>query len=150
MRLILTLLTLAFLICADSARAESSPVRLYTILPTGSMEPTFNQDYCLFVSRRPFSTLKIGDIIVYRSARGFPHEGGVYHDTVHRVWARSSGGSIIICKGDNNLTPDRELVTENVYIGVVVAWMRRDEYHKPGGALIVLDKLAQGREDIRL
>ena len=85
-----------FLLLALNLQAIPS---LYTVLPTGSMEPTLNEHYYLFVDRLPFVDLKVGDVLVvvdsvqyemdcsawippcdvnYRHARGeIPFTGGI-------------------------------------------------------------------------
>lgn len=127
-----------FLLLVSAVQAAS----LYTVLPTGSMLPTFNQDYYLFVERPPFATLKVGNIIVYRSAKVFVYEGVEYNLIVHRIWRRSSGGRVLLLRGDSNQVPDSELVVESMYVGMVTAYVRKDVYYEPG-SVIVLDKQGQ-------
>lgn len=105
------------------------------------MEPTFNEHYYLFVEPRPFSTLKVGNIIIYRSAKTYVYEGEPYNLIVHRIWRRSSTGRVLLMKGDGNLHVDQELVVESMYVGLVTAYVRKDVYYEPGS--IVVDKKGQ-------
>jgi signal peptidase I len=129
------------LLLALCAAAQAAPT-LYTILPTGSMEPTFNEDYYILVEYRPFTSLRVGQIIVYR-CEPFDIEGKTYDTVVHRVWRISSGGSVVITKGDANKRIDRELITESMLVGVVTGWVRIEDYFKPGAMVFCVDKIAQ-------
>ncbi len=45
----------------------------------------------------------------------------------HRVWQISSNGSVLITKGDNNMLPDSELIYPSMYLGVVIAMIKKKE-----------------------
>lgn len=91
---------------------------VYTVLPTGSMKPTFDENWLLLVAIPSFSSVHVGDIIVYRAPSGFTHESTDL--VVHRVVARSSAGGALITRGDAMLRSDPFLVTESMYVGRVV------------------------------
>lgn len=106
-------------------------IEVFGILPTGSMEPLFNENYFLLVERRDFASINVGDIIVYRLNEPVTYEDGSYTQVVHRVWRKSSGGHVVLCKGDANEVPDSQLITEAHYVGTVVHWVTKDEYFSP-------------------
>lgn len=104
--------------------AQSS---IYSVLPTGSMEPTFDEDWPLLVQTPSFFSLKVGDVIIYRAARPYDYEGTPISLVCHRIVRRSSGGAALIAKGDHNDRPDDNLITESMYVGLVVGMIRRPD-----------------------
>lgn len=90
---------------------------VYSVLPTGSMEPVLNENCVLLVKTIPFQQLKIGDIIL------FERKDGVI---VHRIIAFSDSRRYVATKGDANASSDTTYVTEENYQGVVVGIIRRD------------------------
>jgi signal peptidase I len=84
--------------------------KVFTVAPTGSMRPLFDDNSVLLVEPSPFASLQIGDIVVYQ------------HSTlnkliVHRILEKRSGG--FWAKGDHNSRMDDELVTAANYKGRV-------------------------------
>jgi signal peptidase I len=127
---------LLFIVLAVSLHAGELGV--YGVAPSGSMEPTFNENYYLLAKPLKWSEVKVGDVIIYRPAQPILFRGILYYTIVHRVWKKSSGGSVVICWGDNNELPDSELVTEAMYVATVVKWVTKEEYFKPD---FILSKL---------
>ncbi len=93
----------------------------YTVAATGSMLPSFDHTYVLLANDTPFRDLKVGDVILFWAT----HDGEL-KIVCHRIWARSSGGSIVLTKGDNNQEVDGWNIMERDYIGRVVGWVKRD------------------------
>lgn len=77
----------------------------FYVVASGSMIPTLKiNDFVIASNVTPFSKLKVGDVIVFRSVGSLiPHE---LHETiVHRIvqiTSRSNGEEIIRTKGDAN------------------------------------------------
>ena len=92
--------------------------QLYTIEPTGSMEPTIGNHTVVFTQMIPWESLRVGDIIVYETPA---HE--LY---VHRIVSISSKRSYMILKGDANGGSDPWYVTREMYRGKVLAIVERD------------------------
>lgn len=120
---------LAFIVLAVALHAGE--YRAYGVAPTGSMRPTFDEHCILITKVEKFSSLTVGKVIIYRTARPFYQDGVMYDSIVHRIYSRSSGGSIVLCQGDNNSLPDDEMITESMYVCTVVQWVTLDEYFKP-------------------
>lgn len=78
-----------------------------TIIASGSMQPTLNPGDITFIISAPAATIKIGDIIQYRTAEA---------PTIHRVIdIYTSGGSLwFITQGDANNAPDEPVNERNV------------------------------------
>lgn len=91
---------------------------IYTVTATGSMEPAFNEHYYLLVKKIPYHDTRIGDVIL-------ANEPCCDIPVCHRIIRKSGGGSLLVLKGDNNLTPDRFWITESQYIGIVVGIIRK-------------------------
>lgn len=96
-------------------------VDVYPVQPTGSMEPTINGNSLLLVRPIRFADLRKGDVIVFRA----PKDGYL---VVHRIWGISSGGSVLITRGDNNKSNDPWFVTEKLVVGLVVGVIRNDGF----------------------
>ncbi len=97
------------------------------VLATGSMVPTFDENYLLICVYRPFKDLKIGDVIIYRRVEPIMVDDVPHFRVCHRVWNVSKPtGAVIIVKGDANQSPDSEYVTESNYECIVVGWVRKD------------------------
>lgn len=117
--LCITLTMLAASLSAPSAHgqgAQEYQVRYIVILPQGSsMRPTINSENTVILCEvAPFSDLRRGDIVVYRSINC--SSGNV----VHRLTKRTTSGAWK-AKGDNNLFHDKEHVTQANYIARVCA-----------------------------
>lgn len=84
--------------------------KVFTVAPTGSMRPLFDDNSVLLVEPAPFGSLQIGDIVVY-------HHAVLDILIVHRILEKRSGG--FWAKGDHNSGMDDKLVTEENYQGRV-------------------------------
>jgi signal peptidase I len=84
---------------------------VYTIAATGSMKPTLDESSVVTVEKVPFSELRRGDIIIYRSASGGP--------VIHRLYEQHGDRWLVL--GDNNASIDREAVTNSNLLGRVCA-----------------------------
>lgn len=100
---------------------------IYSVAPTGSMKPLFDENYFLYAESRPFQGVEVGDIIIYKTKLPQRYRCELI---VHKVIARSSRGGVLICKGVNNKKSDAELITEDMYVATVVKWVTREEYFK--------------------
>lgn len=97
------------------------------VLATGSMKPTFDENYWLILGKRPFHQLKPGDVIIYHKKDPTEVDGKKYYRVCHRIYSISSPkGEFIVTKGDNNRYADSVLVTEDMYDSIVVGWIRKD------------------------
>jgi signal peptidase I len=85
--------------------------QVYTVAPTGSMKPTLDESSVVTVEKIPFSELRRGDIVIYRSAGGAP--------VIHRLYEQSGDGWLVL--GDNNPAIDREAVRAGNLLGRVCA-----------------------------
>jgi len=127
-----------FLILALSARAEDllmpdikamiSDAAVLNVAPTGSMKPTFDENYFILVRSSqvaPFKSLKPGDIIVFYAR----WRTGDKNKTLfcHRVYSVSSGKTYVVTKGDANKETDDWYLIERDYVGKVIGVIRRDE-----------------------
>lgn len=83
---------------------------VFTVVPSGSMRPAFDDNTVLLTEPAPFDDLQIGDIVVFRHS-------GTGTRLVHRILELRKGG--YWTKGDRNARMDDELVTEENYIGRV-------------------------------
>lgn len=90
-----------------------------------SMCPTFDSSYFIITEKRPFESLKKGDIIIFR--RKTIENNNIYIERIiHRIVAKSSDGTVVITKGDNNPTIDPDYITKENYECLAVGWIRRD------------------------
>ncbi len=99
-------IVLAILLCASSVFAAD---RLITVLPTGSMEPTLHGGDVLTVEAVPFSALRVGDIIVFRTLK--------FGLIVHRIVEIRRGK--LWTKGDANFRRDSFWVMPSHVVGRV-------------------------------
>ena len=124
-KIILTSITGVFLIaslyliiCNIVAMRNDKPVRIfgysYSYVPTESMEPTIKAGDSIIFKKAPYSSLEIGDIIVYQSKTG--NTKGMY--IVHRIVEETEYGFVM--RGDNNPTSDPEIINESMYVGKYV------------------------------
>jgi signal peptidase I len=79
-----------------------------------SMQPTIVQGDLAIVQPVAISSIRIGDIVVYR-------DGPI--DVIHRVVkiTNTASGIVLTVKGDNNAFPDPASVTSNLIVGRVEA-----------------------------
>jgi signal peptidase I len=83
---------------------------VFSVVPTGSMRPAFDDNTVLLTEPAAFADLQVGDIVVFRHS-------GTGARVVHRIIERRRGG--YWTKGDHNVGMDDELVTEANYIARV-------------------------------
>jgi hypothetical protein len=91
---------------ATAATLMVPGAKLITVMPTGSMEPIFNERALLLLEPARFEDLNIGDIVTYRS----PYHGIV---VVHRILEKR--GRNFWAKGDNNGRMDPVYITRENY-----------------------------------
>ena len=83
---------------------------IFTVAPSGSMRPAFDDNTVLLTEPAPFEKLQVGDIIVFRhSSSGMR--------VVHRILERRDGG--FWTRGDRTKRMDDELVTRANYMSRV-------------------------------
>ncbi|MGM9972168.1 MAG: signal peptidase I [Anaeroplasmataceae bacterium] len=115
----IVLLVLYMLICNVIAVRTSKPVSYfgysYSYVPTSSMEPTINAGDTIIFKKCDYSTLKKGDIIVYRSSKGSTE--GMY--IVHRINEVYTDGFEMLGDNNNGIV-DIERVTEDMLVGKYV------------------------------
>ncbi|WP_404424030.1 signal peptidase I [Nibricoccus sp. IMCC34717] len=85
--------------------------KVFAISATGSMKPTLDESSIVALEETPFTSLRQGDIVVYRSATGSA--------IIHRLYERQGNAWMVL--GDNNPTVDAEAVTPANLIGRVCA-----------------------------
>lgn len=96
--------------------ARKTPgAKLAKVRPTGSMKPTFDHTAVLVVAPTPYSDLKEGDIVVFKSAGTL---------MAHRLVSFGAGGWTT--KGDALVNPDRARMTPQSYIGRVCEIVKAD------------------------
>ena len=126
-----------------SAQEEQSPIDLVNVSEgylavsaTGSMRPTITEKDWVVYKKKDFKDIDVGpdgDIILVKLKEPVKIGGLTFETYCHRAIARSSGGSIIITKGDNNDKPDSAFVFAENYLGTVVAIVRREKLDKQDG-----------------
>jgi signal peptidase I len=82
-----------------------------------SMSPTFFTNDVLTYVQVPYTFLRPGDIVLF-SSRDYPGEKVI----IHRVKGVRTEG--IVTQGDNNDLPDREIMTPENFIGMVISAKR--------------------------
>jgi signal peptidase I len=101
-------------VVAQFVAAQIAPkiegTEVFSVVPSGSMRPAFDDNTVLLTEPAPFDALQVGDIVVFRHS-------GTGARVVHRIIQRRRGG--YWTKGDRNVKMDDELVTEENYIGRV-------------------------------
>jgi signal peptidase I len=85
--------------------------QVFTVAPTGSMKPTLDESSVVTVEKVPFTELRRGDIVIYRSVSGSP--------VIHRLYEQSGDTWLVL--GDNNPAIDRESVHAANLLGRVCA-----------------------------
>jgi signal peptidase len=91
---------------ATAAKLMVNGSELLTVMPTGSMEPMFNERAILLMEPARFEDLKIGDVVTYKNPRF-----GLL--VVHRILERH--GDKFWSKGDGNGRMDRVYITRENY-----------------------------------
>ncbi|MER3601127.1 MAG: signal peptidase I [Nitrososphaerota archaeon] len=122
---LLVLVGLLLFVRGAAALGVSEPISIY-VVASGSMEPTLHggpywsfPDLIIISGKQlaPFSSVKVGDIIVFRKPCVLPGGQCPEEVIVHRVVGIEGGG--LRTKGDNNAAPDPWVVTSSDYIGLV-------------------------------
>ena len=88
------------------------------VVVSGSMEPVMYRGDIVIVDKNP-SSVQIGDIAIYSGT--WPH--GVPEDIIHRIimiGQLSNGTTAMEFKGDNNPSPDPDVVYPNQIVAKVV------------------------------
>lgn len=95
---------------ATAAKMMVPNSQVISVAATGSMKPMLDENCLLVITKEPFETVSVRDVVVYTSEKG--------NLVVHRVMEKRRDGSLWT-KGDNNGRPDREYVTSEKYVGKV-------------------------------
>ncbi len=88
------------------------------VVVSGSMEPVMYRGDIVIVNKNP-NTVQVGDIAIYSGT--WPH--GVPEDIIHRIiliGQLSNGTTAMEFKGDNNPSPDPDVVYPNQIVAKVV------------------------------
>lgn len=91
---------------ATAAKLMVDGAALLAVMPTGSMEPMFNERAILLMEPARFEDLKVGDVVTYRN----PKYGLL---VVHRILEKH--GDKFWSKGDNNGRMDTIYITRENY-----------------------------------
>lgn len=112
---IIVLLIVYMLVCNVIAVREEKPVSYfgysYSYVPTSSMEPAIKKGDSIIFKKVSYDSCDVGDIIIYKSKAD--NTKGMY--IVHRIIEITDEGFIV--QGDNNPTPDDEVITKDMIIG---------------------------------
>ena len=84
------------------------------VVLTGSMEPNINVGNIIFVKKTNENDIKVGDVITYSVKNS---KGTITHRIIDIV--EQDGKKIYKTKGDNNNTPDTDVITYENIIGTV-------------------------------
>jgi signal peptidase I len=103
------LLALLLLVGCATAQPQARPLPRSFIGTGQSMEPLYGQGTVVFTNTKSFDEVKVGDIVVYHSSRGF----NVCHEVVGKSWRG------FIMRGLNNTKWDEEYMTRANFLGVV-------------------------------
>lgn len=101
----------AFL-AAQAIAAHIVGAKVFTVLPTGSMRPLFDQKAFVVVEPTRYEDLAIGDIVTYLHPK-------LQTPVVHRIIEKRADG--YWTKGDNSPRPDNVYLTEANYLMRVCA-----------------------------
>lgn len=126
-----------------SAQEEQSPIDLVNlsegylaVSATGSMHPTITEKDWVVYKKKEFKDIDAGpdgDIILVKLKEPVKIGDLTFETYCHRAIRKSSDGSIIITKGDNCQIEDSIFVTEDLYMGTVVAIVRKEKLDKQDG-----------------
>lgn len=118
--LVAALLSLSLNAVAKSFEVEADEI--FKVLPTGSMKPAFDEDSLLYVKKISFDKVRRGDVVLaqFDKTEGWPDD-----PVCHRVVDILINGWLVV-KGDNRPDTELVLVNEEMYVGTVVAIVRRD------------------------
>ncbi len=115
--IIVTVITLVVYVLISNvvAAKKNEPAKIfgysYSYVPTNSMEPNIKTGSWVFFNQPKFETLKVNDVIIYRANDGVM-KGQLI---IHRIIEKTSDGFKL--QGDNNPTPDKQIVTKQDYYG---------------------------------
>jgi signal peptidase I len=112
----LALITLAAISAVPAAHAISATAMgsdyQITRISGNSMLPTLNSGEVAVVFKAyPFSKLRIGDVVIIESERGY--------NVIHRIVRRHRGGTWVT-QGDNNRNEDREVLNSKNFGGLAL------------------------------
>ncbi len=96
----------AALAAAYAIAAQVRGAQVYTVMPTGSMRPMFDQKAFVVVEPAPYEDLRVGDIITYMHPR-------LNTPVIHRIMEKD--GDEFWTKGDHNSRPDDVYVSRRNY-----------------------------------
>ena len=96
----------AALAAAYSIAAQVRGAQVFTVMPTGSMRPMFDQKAFVVVEPAPYDDLRVGDIITYIHPR-------LNTPVIHRIMEKD--GDEFWTKGDHNSRPDNVYVNRQNY-----------------------------------
>lgn len=97
-------------------------ISLFKII-TGSMEPEVPEGSLIICQEVDISTVQVDDIVCFRSLDNVIYGETVTHRVVE-VLQNSLGETILVTKGDANLSADAEYVTQGNYIGKVTYYSK--------------------------
>lgn len=110
---------------AELAAARLAPLvagtQAFTVEPTGSMRPAFDDNTVLLTEPAPFGDLRVGDIVIFRHSSGY--------SVVHRIVERRGAG--YWTRGDHSIRMDDELVTASNYVGRVYGILYTSRQGRP-------------------
>lgn len=96
----------AALAAAVAIASQVRGAQIYTVMPTGSMRPMFDQKAYVVAEPAPFEDLRVGDIITYRHPK-------LNTPVIHRILEKD--GDEFWTKGDHNPRLDNVYVTRQNY-----------------------------------
>lgn len=128
-------------------RAQNRPVSFFgtsfAIVQSESMEPTINKGDLILFKSVNYEDLEVGDVIVFSAGDGFG-ESMKGQNIVHRVYEITADG--IRTWGDNNPSPDKDLVTAGNLIGICTshsaAWGKIFSFLGKYGIIFVIALIA--------
>ena len=85
------------------------------IIATGSMEPNYKIGDLIIIKKFPEEEIKIGDVITYNEING---KEAISHRVTDIV--QENGKKLYQTKGDNNNSPDKDLISYNQIQGKIV------------------------------
>ena len=94
------------LAAAYAIAAQVRGAQVYTVMPTGSMRPMFDQKAFVVVEPASYDDLRVGDIITYIHPR-------LNTPVIHRIMEKD--GDEFWTKGDHNARPDDVYVNRKNY-----------------------------------
>ena len=86
---------------------------------TGSMEPNLKVGELIMTDDVPIDDLKLGDVISFRS-QSVDMYGNIITHRVVDIGKTAEGQTILLTKGDSNLSADGQYVYQSNYVGKVV------------------------------